>query len=489
MENRKLWQLFSALSAEETGQFDQWLEAELFQKQEYVRKLKDFLVREYPNAPEDTVAWSFLYPDKPYDDARFRKLSRDLTSHVEEFLAIKAFRNDSQTREFLLLQELNRRKRPEVFIKMLRKIEKELKENPNRNARYYRRLFEVESEKIRFEFEHRTQIDKFPLNIAGFEGENMNQIQLHTYAFDSWWLHEKLSLLAVNLNNRQWQGEEAENILLPEIMKIIDFHPVFHQQNWLVIYQELFRILRGDHQGNLPRMIQILRKENIAEVRDDLLSVFGLMLNFYIRKLNTTGETAIAREIYTLYEWGIEDRLIFSNQYLPSVHFKNIITICLRTEDYDRAWDYLHKLRYLLPPEEQEDVFTLRLAQLFVHQQKHQEVIRTLSNRKFMHVNDEINARSFLLEAHYEINRMDTEWLLSQTENLIRYIRKQQEIGAQPKQAYINRFRLFRRLLNAYTKDELLQVEQAVKKADPIDRPKWLLDKISEKLVRTDKLR
>lgn len=486
MQNRKLWQLFSALTEEEIIQFGHWLEAELFGKQEYVRKLKDFLISKYPASAEDIAAWTFLYPDKPYDDARFRKLSRDLTAHVEEFLAIKAFRNDNHTKDLFLLQELNRRRRPDVFVKMLRKIEKELKEAPNRNASYYRRLFEVESEKIRFEFEHRTKVDRFPANIAGFEGENLSQTQIQTYAFDSWWLHEKLLLLAGNTNLQQMYGSEIENILVPEVMQIVDHHPVFRRQNWLVVYQELFRILSGDKKGNLTRMIQMLKGEISQEVHDELLSVFGLLLNFYIRLLNSTGDHTTAREIYTLYEWGIEERLILSNQYLPAIHFKNIITICLRTEDYDRAWDYLHKFKGLLPPEEQEDVFTLRLAQLFVHQKKYQEVIRTLSNRKFAHVNDEINARSFLLEAHYEINRLDTEWLLSQTENLVRYISKQQDIGTQPQKAYINRFRLFRRFLNAYTKDELIQVEQAVKKADPIDRPKWLLDKISEKLQRAE---
>ncbi|MEZ4827299.1 MAG: hypothetical protein R3C61_13625 [Bacteroidia bacterium] len=485
MQQRKIWQLFSALSEEEVVQFDHWLDAELFGKQEFVRKLKDFLVSKYPFPPDDMDTWNYLYHGKSYDDARLRKLCGDLTYQLEEFLALCAFRLDRQTREHLLLQELSRRNRPDLFIKMLRKIEKELSGTNNRNGRYYRRLYEVESEKIRFEFAHRKQIDRHPLNIAEFPGKDLSALHLHNYAFDSWWLHEKLSLMATNLNNRQWQEAGPENILMQEIMDIIDNHPVFHNQNWLVIYQEVCRIISGDIKGNLSRLIQVLRNENAKEVHEDQLSVFSLLLNHFIRRLNTTGDASVAKEIYTLYEWGIEDRLIFSDQFLPSVHYKNIVTICLRTEDYERAWEYLHNLRHLLPPEEQEDVYTLRLAQYFVHQKKHTEVIRTLSNRRFNHTTDEINARSFLLEAHYEVNRLDTEWLISQTENLIRYIRKQDGLGNNARQAYLSRFRLFRRLISAFTVEELHLLAQVVKRADPIDRPQWLLEKIAEKIQQS----
>ena len=481
MEKRKVWHLFSALRPEEVEQFGRWLESELYEKQYYLRRMKDCLTRSYPEAPTDQEMWSFLYPEKSYDDGRLRKLAGDLHSMLEEFLAIEAFRYDKDQKELVLLQELNRRGKSDLFIKRIHKIERELFSRKHRNAEFYRTLFELETEKLRFEIIHRKTFPEIK-NENPLFGENISQRQKLNYAFDSWWVHEKMSLAIINSNVSRISGLTIESVLLKELLENLTSFSPFHYQPWLIILHDLHQLINGQEAVDLKNLLQLVRQDQDQIPYDDLLMFFSIALNYYIFKLNKSGDRQAAYQIFTLYEWAIGEKLIFASNFLPSVHFKNIVTICLRIEDYDRAWKYLHDFRRLLAPDVADEIGSLMLAQYYIHKNKPADVIKTLSNKKFANVNDEINARSFLLEAYYENDHSDTDWLYDQADQLIRYIRRKDELDRNGKIPYLNRFKLFKRMLNAYTREDLENVGKAIEKADPIDRPDWLLQKISVRL-------
>lgn len=481
MEKRKVWQLFSSLQPEEAGHFGRWLEAELYEKQHYLRRMKDCLTRHYPEAPTDEVMWAYLYPDKSYDDGRLRKLAGDLLSKLEEFLAIEAFRRDKDLRDLTLLQEINRRGRPELFIKKAHKFEKEINDREHRNGDFFRLIYELEIEKLQYENNYRKAFPGQALNNPPFS-EEFGPRQKMSYAFDSWFMNEKMFIAIANSSEARVSGEEIDNTILKDLQKTISSHHIFKNLPWLLILQELYLLMNEDGITDLNNLLNMVRANREQIPDTDLLMLFAVTLNYYVFILNKSGEPQAGYQIFSLYEWAIEEKLIFFRDVLPAIHYKNIITICLRIGDFDAAWKYLHEFKRLLSDEEREDIYHLMLAQYYVRKNHPQDVVRTLSNRKFRNVTDEINARSFLLEAFYELNREDVSWLYSQTDQLIRFIRRKDELSPTDKKPYLNRFKLFKRMLNAYTRQELEQVRNSIKKADPIDRPDWLLKKISLRL-------
>ena len=485
MENRKVWKMIQLLSAKEQKAFIYWMKGEFDGVQYYLNRLGEFLTAK-SSAPTSLEVWQHLYPNRAYDDGRLRKLCGDLTRILEEFLAIQAFRKDPRAVDSFLLGELNRRQEPGLFVKLLNRIERRLAKVKNRDALFYRQLYELESEKQGFEVKNRKQLAPKNSPMYSLFWEKADKYQKLNYAFDSWWLNEKMSLTTkININAELKSGRKIESALLPQVLILIDQHPIFSKQIWLTIYKNLYLLLKGEPRlkgSTITQFVKFYEKEFAFEDRQ---SVLFLLLNFYIKELNTSGSEDAAKEIYNLYDWGVEEKLIFQDNYLLPIHYKNLVNICLTVKDYNSAWKYLHEFKPHLPPDQREDIYYLRLALYYVRQGQYQEVIQTLSNRKFSIITDELNARSFLLEAQYELNKEDLNWLSNRTENLIRYIRNLNELNKQVQQAHLNRYKLFKRLLKAFTENDLRKLEMAVKKADPIDRPDWLLEKISERLQKT----
>ncbi|MEO0472754.1 MAG: hypothetical protein AAF206_24275, partial [Bacteroidota bacterium] len=76
MKGRNIWALISTLSSREVRQFRYWLQAELENRQQFVQQLYDLLATSLPHPPDRIEVWKQLYPNKAFDDARLRKLTR-----------------------------------------------------------------------------------------------------------------------------------------------------------------------------------------------------------------------------------------------------------------------------------------------------------------------------------------------------------------------------------------------------------------------------
>ncbi len=482
MNDRKIWKILSALTVKEAEAFNRWLEAEMAGKQIFLRTLSAILAQNLKQAPSAEQVWDQLYPEKAYDDDRMRKLNGDLTYQLEEFMAIQAFRADRDTRDLFLLREMSSRKRPDVFTKLYRKIHDRLSRRTNKNADYYRMLFEVEEEKQRFDRIHRIP---YVLPKSSTEGEqslkNMSQMQRINYAFDSWWLHEKMEIAPHNMNSMELHQESIESVLLEEVLELIETHPLHSKQPWLTINKQVMLFLQQPESVPVTDIMILLEDRRADLEKKEVHALWGFLINHYARKLNKSGEVDSARHLVSLYEWAIHSELIFVDKYLPIQHYRNIITISLRIPAFDLAYQYLHTFKPLISPEKREDTFIFNLAKYHYAKEEYQSVIDLLSNHKFAHSVDEIDARAFLLQSQYELNTNDTEWLFGQAENLIRYVRNRRAIPKRIKQLYINQYRLFNRVLNANTDNKLARVKLAVQENRAIIQPRWLIKMIDQK--------
>lgn len=482
MNDRKIWKILSALTVKEAEAFNRWLEAEMAGKQVYLRKLSRLLSLNLQQAPQAEAIWETLYPGKTYDDGRLRKLNGDLTQQLEEFLAIMAFRADRNNRDLYLIREMNQRKRPDVFTKLYRKLYDRLIRRTNKNADYYRMLFELEEEKQRFDRIHRVPYSLPKVKADKVQTlESMSQMQRINYAFDSWWLHEKMEIAPHNINSMELHTETIESVLLNEVLELIDHHPIHSKQPWLVINKQLFLLLKEEEDIQIADIMTLLNQQRSDLEKNEVFSLWGFLINHYARKLNKTGEVDYARQLVSLYEWAIHSELILLDNYLPVQHYRNIITIALRIPAFDLAFQYLHTFKPLISPERREDTFICNLAKYHYAKEEYQAVIDLLADQRLSYSIDEIDARAFLLQSQYELNQNDTEWLFGQAENLIRYIRNRKTVPKRIRESYTHQYRLFNRILNANTYLELDKVLKVVKDGRNIAQPKWLYKMIEQK--------
>lgn len=413
--------------------------------------------------------WEVLYLSDPYDDARLRKLCRDLCSQLESFLAYQNFKTDRRGLEIALLKELNHREASDLFLKTSRKIKRSAARVKGKDAAYYRYCFELELEIQRY-------LSKYVRSILEREKLFPNQYGQMMDSFDSWWAEEKLELALGKINMKQQEKIQAQELLLDELLEKLREETYWQTNDRIQVYVQVYRLLSGKVKDGLEILLDRIRKTEGQWTQEELRNFLTSLINANIRNLNQLGEEKTALELFTLFEWGISSRLFFIDNNLPEVIYKNLLTICIKVKKFDKALNYLESLKELLPEKRQEECYRFNLGRYYFAKGAFKEVISCLAGQKFSNVFDEIDARIHLLQAQYETEYEEPDWIARQIQTLARFVRNQ-NIPQQFKVGMGNGFRLFRKLVLAYTPYEHEQVLNLIQKTRPLNQAKWLEEK------------
>ena len=468
MRERKVWKLFSLLRSTEKLDFQKWLLLEYGEKQQYVQKLYACLLKQ-SSAPSMQKVWEALYHDDPYDDARLRKLCRDLSIQLESFLAYSNFKADQRAQEIALLRELNQREASELFLKSSRKLKRTAAGVKSKDAAFYRYCFELELEIQRY-------LSKYVRSALQREKLFPNQYGQMMDSFDSWWAEEKLELTLGKINMKKQETIQAQELLLDELLEKLRKEAYWQENDRIQVYVRVYRLLSGKDKQGVGILLDRIRNTRDQWTQEELRNFLTSLINAHIRKLNQLGEEATAIELFSLFEWGISSRLFFIDNNLPEVIYKNLLTICLKVRKFDKALHYLESLKELLPESRKEECYRFNLGRYYFAKGAFKEVISCLAGQKFSNVFDEIDARIHLLQAQYEIEYEDPDWIARQIQTLARFVRKQ-DIPQQFKTGMGNGFRLFRKLVLAYTPYEHEQVLKLIAQTRPLNKAQWLEEK------------
>ncbi|MEM7368591.1 MAG: hypothetical protein AAF587_08295 [Bacteroidota bacterium] len=468
MKNRNCWQLLSSLSGRESVRFIRWLEFELGDTCKYVQQLTRKLVEHLPDCPTEQRIWSQIYPEKAYDDARLRKLLRDTTRLLEEFLAIESFRRDQHKKDIFLLQEVHQRNRPHLFLKIYRRLERSLEKLPARNASFFRKRYEMEGIFQHYLIKYRPR-------------ERYSRTEAFTHAFNNWWMLGKMELACIHSFHSSGEGDELEQILLEEVMQYISHSKVQKDVNALQIYHNLYLLLHGRAGVEPQHILSLLKTHGGLFSFEELRTIFGLLINFHTSKYNRTNSALQYKELFLLYEWGIQEKLIFQDNLINLNHYKNIQSICLRLKKFDKAAYYLKLFKSHLPKGIGEEAYAFNHSTYLFAVRDFVGVIELLRTTKFHNLMYEIPARALLIQAHYEQSGHGQEWLLTQVNSLSRFIR-QQKIPSNHKKAYLNFLTIMAKLTKILMPFEIRKLSSKITQTNPLYQGHWLNQKISERL-------
>lgn len=473
MRERKVWKLFNLLRNTEKQDFKRWLFYKLGDKQLYVQRVYSCMLA-HPNLQGlQEEFWKHIYPDQAYDDARLRKLCRDLSRHLEYYLSLQVFQQDTFKQEIALLQAFNQREASELFVKSSKNIKRKSEKIQARDASFYRYLYDIEVEIQRF-------FTKFLRNPEEREKLFPNQYPQMLSYFDTWWAEEKLQLALGTIQMKGNQKPFPKELLLDELLEKLQQDEHWQENERLQVYVRVFKLLKGE-KDNIGSLIDLIRKTQSQWTEEELRNFLTSLINAYIRRLNEKGAKYVTQELFSLFEWGIETRLFFIDQNLPEIVYKNLINICLKVAYYDQAKIYLEELKELLPEGRQAECYRFNLGRYYFFTQSYKELIACLAGQPFSNVYDEVEARTYLLQAQYEIASEEPEWIARQLNTLIRFV-KYQKLPAHGKTSMINGFKLFKKLVLAYSSFDYEQLKIQIEKTRPLFRAAWLLEKAEEKM-------
>ena len=118
MENNKiidskLLKTFKLLDKEETRRFKKLLQSPFFTTNTHLLRLYNYLIKYYPdfNHPKLTkvLIFTYLFPNRTYNDNKLRMLLREFTKQLEDFLVIKEVQNNNKEYKKQLINSYGRR--------------------------------------------------------------------------------------------------------------------------------------------------------------------------------------------------------------------------------------------------------------------------------------------------------------------------------------------------------------------------------------------
>ncbi len=474
MKRRKTWQILHSFTPHEARYFLRWLRAEWVEKQQYPQMLANYLVQCLPNPPIEQEVWEHLYPSLPYDDARLRKLLRDLSAKLEQFLAIQAFRQDTQAQNLYLLLSLDQRRLPEVFLKQLRRIEAKAEKQSLKDAEFHRYQFQFETLRQRYQAKYE------PEKAQTFRSDRLMS------SFDAWWVLQRQYLMISEVFNRrphQIQSflEEAKILALIQSRHETQAPPLVN------LYENLWYLLHEDEGPNsLPD-----RAGFIAELKETIATwpaangaaLVRTMINYFSREManrsTSLGRQTAAQLCLELFLLAITEGYLLNNGVLSPNTLRSVINVCLSIPDLPRAKVLLAELLEFIPHDEREEASLINEANIFFAAEDYPKVVKLLATRSFTKPVYEVQARTTILLCHYEIQVEATEWLIGQSTQAIKFVQGR-KVSQSIKLGAVNLLKLFRRMLKAYTPAQHQKLKVLIQETHPLSRRQWLLKQVEE---------
>lgn len=478
MHQTKFKALYTLLSPKEKQKFYAWLQADLGAGQAWLIKILEFT----DSQQDKYQIWERVFPNRAYKDEDFRKYSQRLTSYLEEFLAIKAFRKDRARLNLYFLEELTKRNAGEAYQKSMNKYKKQLHGQKIQDSHHFLHNYQLafaEYEEIR------------RLNLQGSE---QVALKVNT-AFDSWWVLEKLKLALVNMSH-SINNVNIPTTLLDPIIALLENDSQYLEIPVIRVYYQAYQLAIAPslQKANALRKDLETFQSKLEPTTNGV--IFTMLLNYYIQEANKYGtpELATSQEIAVLfleleqmYALGIEQQYLFEHKHLPVRHYNNLISIALRFDDFAKAERYL-SLQHYLSPSIAEESHLFNQARIYFSRSAFQDAIDTLRQQSSAFQDNlmEIRSRILLIKARYERNDplLDDD-LVDSTRNLIRTLKSKRMLKIRRYESYKNALRFILKLLKMenFRQKELKALREELRNQFNLVEKAWLLEKVEAKIT------
>lgn len=490
---RRIWKYLLILDPNDRSRFNAWLKLELQDRQVSVQRLWQNLrcldeaevdrLSKQQFAVESSI-WSLLFPNDPFEEARFRKLSEQLIRHIEEFLAIEGFRKDQEAKDLYLLREIGLRNSFQLFQTIYRKVKSRLNRKTIRDEQFFKNhtLFDREFQNARTKFDAQAKFD----------------LSKFFQSFDKWRLIEQANMLIFQL----YAPKDAPVPVVPaaHFFESLKNHNEYAKEPILHIYTLLFELLNGTSE-DFRTYFNFLQSYKHKINGETLQSLFINATNYIVRKASQTREKIYYEQYADLMDWGLKNQLLMANGILASTAYKNVISINLilakKLEGPDKqvriiqAKRYLENLKNYLPEKDREDAYRFNKAIYYFTIGEYNKVEASLGGRPYSNISFVVQGRLYGLMARYEMK--EYTYLPTAIRSLKRYVQihTKKDLPLHVYTVFLEHLRFFNRLVQAYTTEDYSKLRKAINKTPRVYEKNWLLEKVDEnipnsKLLTTD---
>ncbi len=474
MLNNSLIEGLKKLSRKEMTRFRDFSSSPYHNKNEEVMAFVSYLSGIYPDFTEKRCdkykIWTKITKRKTFNQAHFNLLISHALRLFERFLAVEKLAVKTEEEQFLSMENLREKQLFKHYEKLFRNTSKSLKKGAYRDADYYLTQYRFANES-----------DQKYLKVTQKRADD--GLQQKQDALDLWFIAMKLRDACEMYMRHRLYGEEYEAGLLVEVLQKIAREKAHFQDIPAVhIYYLAYEMLRSNAPKDYFLLKDKIEQQSTLFPKSELQNIYNYLQNFCIRQINQ-GATEFHNELFEIYRSQLEKALIFDKEgNLLEWHYKNIVTVGLRSKNYAWVRAFIENYKKYLLPEVVENAYSFNLANYFFAVENYQEVLPLLIQVEYSDMRYKLDVRSLLLRTYYHLKETEPFYALCDSFNQL-LIRTKSLTDFQRK-GYHNMIKMSRRIFawrssqRFVTKSdwmrehEKLQVE--LEEVKPVFNESWL---------------
>lgn len=469
---RRTQLLISRLSKEEQLTFFRWLRTELNGRQPRVLNLLEGLIKEL----DDVALWKSLYSELPPDMQELGRKYGQLLVHLEEFLAIQAFRKDRLLRDRILLRRLNELRLGKEFMKYANKVRKRINQSGLRDKNYFAYLFALEGELLQHGVIAKIKSDHRPY-------------RQYREAFLAWWSQLFMDQRIIEKARKQKLATNIAPDWEDKMVALIEEFEQSRQHPVLSLQFKFERALDGKETEFYAFLAEI-KKHQYTLPWDTRYNLLAILMNYTNRKRSETGDPRYLFQSLKLQQLCMEEKWMFIGKYLPASAFKNYITVRniavflvetqYRQDWIHESWAFLEEYKQYLAPNEAEEVLHYTRNLLHFYSGNYETLLRRRKFGIYSRPSDELETRILILFARYEDE--DLYGIEANIRSVWQYIHIQPSFSKSRKKreyAYLN---ILKKMIKAENRNDWNNIQASVEQLPISAKREWLLNKIGDKL-------
>lgn len=404
MQNSKLIRILKTFSDNEIKSFSKFLSSPFFGCKPYVTNFFNTLKKYHPDYPGSKISkevlFKKLYPDKPFDDAMLRRIISYLLEYLEDFMIVTELNNHKIKRNELLIEQFNDRQLPEerdeMFITLLKFLDKELEKNPGLINNYT----EVVCDKMGYDWlslEVKTK-QATDLKFAAALTDNL----LYNFL-------EGFYQLAANRKRLNYSEETGLDLIVkhtdfPALMLDYKKTKGVIKDAVLIEYFIASIYMRSDSDANYQELKKLVFKKFKEFDHEMSERLFQKMQNFCVVKIHE-GKENFRKELFELYDFYFyKSGKKFSKGYvIHPLLFRNTFKSALMESEIKWAEKFLGEFVKYIEPKFRDNFYNFFMSELKFESKEFEESLNFHSKINFDAVIQKFDYRLLQLKLYYEL--------------------------------------------------------------------------------------
>jgi hypothetical protein len=418
--------------------------------------------------------WSAIFPNTPYQNSKFLKMTSDLTDLLEQFLAQKEFDASVSLKSQLKLEGVRKRNLEPLYNSIIGETERLQNIEINQSSEFYLQKYQIEKNIFSLKTENEKKNEKFEINST----LNIKDIADN---LDYFYIAEKLRLYCTLLS---WKKMYKLDIELNDVQSIVNLATSSRYEKIPTIsmyYTMYLTFVDEDNLENYYSLRSLMNKFIHIFPAEEQRIIYQTAISYCINKGNKN-ITQFHKESFEIYKEALINNILIVNNEMLVTTYRNIVPIALRVEEYAWAENFILDYAKYVDEKYRNNAVEFSLARLEFYRKNYGKVLDHLNKVSFEDVWYNINAKTIYLHTYYELDEMDA--LESLLQSFKMFIKREKSLTDDRKEHYLKLIKFTNALIKLYPRDKkkVLKLKDEIENTKGITSKLWLIEKVNEML-------